>query len=303
MNQLDLKNFHVTNDARGVATVAIDVANCKFNVLTTEVFDELQTLLAYLENDRAARLVEFCGAKESGFLAGADLKEINAMPDHESVQRFGVAGQEAFDRLERLAIPTVAVIHGPCLGGGLEFALACRYRIARDDAATQFGVPEVRLGLLPAWGGTQRLPELIGIEAALRMLWTGRKVAPRKALELGLVDAIWPPEGFKEGVKQFIVERLNRGADCQSAESRLPRDEREKILEAAHRRLSRGRHGPALEAILGAVEAGFREGRAAGIAKSRDAFAELRFSEFGRRRLARFFSRSRTPRARAKRST
>ena len=217
MSGLKLKNFHVTSDFFGVVTVGIDVANRKFNVLTTEVFDELQTLLAHLEKDSAARLVVFRGAKPTGFLAGADLKEIDAMSDHVSVQRFGVAGQEALDHLERLGIPTVAVVHGPCLGGGLEFALACRYRIARDGGATQFGVPEVRLGLLPAWGGTQRLPELIGLEAALRLLWTGRKILPRQALELGLVDAIWPSDKFEDGVEQFIAERLKRGADCQSA--------------------------------------------------------------------------------------
>ena len=217
MSGLHLKNFHVTSDFIGVVSVGIDAADRKFNVLTTEVFDELQTLLAHLEQDPAARLVVFRGAKETGFLAGADLKEINAMPDQACAQRFGVAGQEAFDHLERLEIPTVAVIYGPCLGGGLEFALACRYRVARDDGATQFGVPEVRLGLLPAWGGTQRLPELIGLEAALRMLWIGRKLSPRQALDLGLVDAIWPPENFNVGVEQFIAERLERGVDCQSA--------------------------------------------------------------------------------------
>ena len=296
MSGLKLKNFRVTSDFSGVVTVGIEVADRKFNVLTTEVFDELQTLLAHLEKDPAARLVVFRGAKETGFLAGADLKEINAMPDHASVQRFGIAGQDAFDHLERLRIPTVAVIYGPCLGGGLEFALACRYRIARDDGATQFGVPEVRLGLLPAWGGTQRLPELIGLDAALQMLWTGRKVSPRQALDLGLVDAIWPPDKFEDGVEQFIAERLKRGADCRSAESRSPRDKERKILDAARRRLLRGRHGPALAAILSAVEAGVHGNREAGIMKARDAFAELRFSEFGRRRLARYFSRSRAPR-------
>jgi 3-hydroxyacyl-CoA dehydrogenase/enoyl-CoA hydratase/3-hydroxybutyryl-CoA epimerase len=303
VDQLDLKNFRVTSDARGVVIVGLDVAGRKFNVLTTDVFEELQTLLAGLEKDPAARLVAVRGAKETGFLAGADLKEINAMQDRDSVQRFGVAGQEAFDRLERLGIPTMAVIHGPCLGGGLEFALACRYRVARDDAATQFGVPEVRLGLLPAWGGTQRLTELIGLEAGLRMLWTGSKITPRRALELGLVDAIWSSEEFDEGVEQFIEKRLARGADGQSGEaierptgSQHLNEENATILEAARRRLARGRHGPGLADILSAVETGFREGRFAGMMKARDAFAELRFSEVGRRRLARFFNRSRSSR-------
>jgi 3-hydroxyacyl-CoA dehydrogenase/enoyl-CoA hydratase/3-hydroxybutyryl-CoA epimerase len=305
-----MKNFRVQCDARGVANVGIDVADRKFNILTTEVFAELQTLLASLESDRSVQLVVFRGAKATGFLAGADLKEINAMPDRESVERFGAAGQEAFDRLERLKVPTIAVVHGPCLGGGLEFALACRFRIARDDGATQFGVPEVRLGLLPAWGGVQRLTERIGLESALRMLWTGNKLSPRRAMELGVVDAIWPPDEFDAGVEQFVAEQLMRRTDSHSVEGvdrpTGPRHLNEAdatILEAAWRRLDRGQHGPALEAILGAVEAGFREGRNSGINKARDAFAELRFSEFGRRRLARFFSRSRATRKPATSST
>jgi 3-hydroxyacyl-CoA dehydrogenase/enoyl-CoA hydratase/3-hydroxybutyryl-CoA epimerase len=310
VEELKLKNFNAKCDARGVVTVGIDVTDRKFNILTTEVFAELQTLLANLEQDTTARLVVFRGAKETGFLAGADLKEINAMPDRESLQRFGVAGQEAFDRLERLKIPTIAVVHGPCLGGGLEFALACRYRIARDDAATSFGVPEVRLGLLPAWGGVQRLTERVGLESSLRMLWTGSKISPRRAMELGVVDAIWPPDEFDAGVEQFIAEQLTRGADSQTAETLLPpsgprhlNEADATILNAAWRRLDRGQHGPSLKAILEAVEAGYREGRNSGITKARDAFAELRFSEFGRRRLARFFNRSRASRKPATSST
>ena len=155
MDDLRLANFQVIRDGRGVVAVALDVAERKFNVLTTEVFEELQTLLAHLEQDKAARLVVFRGAKKSGFLAGADLKEIAAMKTPESVHRYAVAGQAAFDRLEKLRIPTIAVIHGPCLGGGLEFALACHYRVARDDAVTQLGLPEVKVGLLPAWGGAR----------------------------------------------------------------------------------------------------------------------------------------------------
>jgi hypothetical protein len=129
-------------------------------------------------------------------------------------------------------------------------------------------------------------------------------------MELGVVDAIWPSDEFDAGVEQFIAEQLVRGADWQSAETTVPpsgprhlNEADQTILEAAWRRLERGRHGPPLEAILSAVEAGFREGRNSGITKARDAFAELRFSDFGRRRLARFFSRSRTPRPKATSTT
>ena len=120
-------------------------------------------------------------------------------------------------------MPTVAVIHGPCLGGGLEFALACRYRLARDDASTRLGVPEIKLGLLPAWGGTQRLPELVGLKAALPMLLAGRKISARHAVKIGLVDRIWPPERFLAGVEQFVADRLARRTFRRSRRSVLAR--------------------------------------------------------------------------------
>ena len=93
-----------------------------------------------------------------------------------------------------LPCPTVAVIHGPCLGGGLEFALACRHRIARDDAQTKLGLPEVQLGLIPGWGGTQRLPRLVGLRQALRMILEGATLSAKKAAAAGLVDLAAPPE-------------------------------------------------------------------------------------------------------------
>ena len=130
-------------------------------------------------------------------MAGADIKELYSHADEDTVVPFVALGQRVFDRIEALPIPTVAVIHGPCLGGGLEFALACRYRVACDEGRTRLGTPEVKLGLMPAWGGIQRLPERIGLEAALPMLWTARAVSARKALELGLTDAIWPRDRFR----------------------------------------------------------------------------------------------------------
>ncbi len=301
-----LKNFRVSRDGRGVVTAALDVPGRAHNLFTAQVFAELQSLVSCLEHDESARLVVFRSAKESGFLAGGDIREISAWQTTTDADRIVTRGQTLFDRVEGLAIPTVAVIHGPCLGGGLEFALACRHRIARDDAETRLGLPEVKLGLLPAWGGTQRLPELVGLAAALPMLLTGRKVTAKQGVEMGLLDAAWPPDQWDGGVEQFVAAKLQEKAaprhrrkrvGSPGSESRVrfkkdpgPRS----LLQAARRRLAlRGRHGPSLPAILSAIEAGLHRGRSAGLAREREVFPELLFSDFGRRRLARFFRRPR----------
>jgi fatty-acyl-CoA synthase len=292
-----LKNFRVTSDPRGVVTVALDVPGRTYNVLTSPVFAELQEVLLHLEQDSAARLVIFRGGKKTGFLAGADLREISLIPNAQAAERFATIGQEAFNRLERLPIPTVAEIHGPCLGGGLELALACRYRVGRDDDSTRLGLPEMKVGLLPAWAGTQRLPELLGLEAALPMLLTARVISARKALECGLLDAAWPPERWDEGVEQFVAARLKgeplpRKRSSLRAQGGHPtQSDAWNCLQAAQRRLAlRGRHPPSLNAILSVIERGLR-GEPTGEGK---AFAELLFSDFGRRRLARFSNRSKS---------
>ncbi len=239
-----LKNFRVTQDSRGVLTVAIDVPGRTHNVFTEEVLAELQSLLDKLEHDPTIRLVLFRSGKESGFLAGGDLRMLSAMQSRDTAGQIVIIGQKLLDRLERLPTPTVAAIHGPCLGGGLEFALACRYRLARDDASTRLGVPEIKLGLLPAWGGTQRLPELVGLTAALPMLLAGAKVSARHAAQIGLVDGVWPAERFADGVEQFVADRLARRPFRRPQRSTLARlAERSKLgrwflLRAARRRLA-----------------------------------------------------------------
>ena len=147
-----LKNFRVTWDTAGVVTAALDVPGRTYNVFTEQVLAELQSLVAELEHDATVRLVIFRSDKESGFLAGGDLREISAIRSWQTADQIVIAGQKLFDRLSGLPMPTVAVIHGPCLGGGLELALACRYRVARDDESTRLGLPEAKLGLLPALG-------------------------------------------------------------------------------------------------------------------------------------------------------
>ncbi len=167
----------------------LDKAGASANTLSEDVLIELDDVLAKLESDPPKGLV-LRSAKRSGFIAGADIGEFKGMTDAAEVEARLTKGNAIVDRLDRLAVPTVAVIHGYCLGGGLEIALACDSRIAVEDA--RFGFPEVMLGLHPGLGGTVRLPRLINPIEAMSMMLTGRNVRAGRAKSLGLVDAIVP---------------------------------------------------------------------------------------------------------------
>ncbi len=176
-------------DERAIAT--LDVAGASANILSHQVLQELDQFLTEVEQMPLTGLMIRSG-KPSGFIAGADVREFEGLSDADRAVALVRFGQRVFDRLEGLPFPTVALIHGYCLGGGLELALACDYRIAREDEGTRLGLPEVRLGIHPGFGGTVRLPRLIGPSAALDLILTGRSVNARGARKLGLVDQTVP---------------------------------------------------------------------------------------------------------------
>lgn len=276
------KHFRVVVDDRGVLTVALDVTGRPLNVLTHEVMQELEDIIDDIENDRSYKLVRFQSDKESGFLAGADVGVINQIDTAGHALELIQRGQTLFQRIEWLPIPTVAVIHGPCLGGGLELSLACRYRIARDNSSTQLGLPEIKLGLIPGWGGTQRLPRVIGLTAALKMIMTGRHVSARAASKMGLVDRAFQPEHWESSIKHFIDEVL-RGRVLQVSGRRRgwrgllesTAIGRALILRSVRRKTaSKTEHYPALSAALRAVQAGF-DGTPQGYVRERDEFVDL----------------------------
>src|SRR5262249_19167047 len=150
------------------------------------------------------RAVVFRSGKESGFLAGADLRVLESLHSADEAEQICAAGQALFDRLVALRVPTIAVINGSCLGGGLEFSLACRYRVVIDDSKTRLGFPEVELGLLPGWGGTQRLPRQIGLSKALPILLTGKKVGATEAFQIGLADAVCSAAEVDSSVSRLL---------------------------------------------------------------------------------------------------
>jgi 3-hydroxyacyl-CoA dehydrogenase / enoyl-CoA hydratase / 3-hydroxybutyryl-CoA epimerase len=199
------RNFMLARDDDGIAWLALDKADASANTLSEDVLAELNDVLATLEHDMPKGLV-LRSAKRKGFIAGADIGEFRGMTDAAAVEARLVQAHAVVDRLDRLAAPTVAVVHGYCLGGGLEIALACDYRIAVEDAS--LGFPEVLLGLHPGLGGTVRLPRLINPLEAMTMMLTGRNARARRAKSLGLVDAVVPERHVKAAATAAVTGRL-----------------------------------------------------------------------------------------------
>ncbi|EAQ35821.1 3-hydroxyacyl-CoA dehydrogenase NAD-binding [Nitrobacter sp. Nb-311A] len=202
------RNFKLTRDSDGVAWVLFDRDDSSANTLSSEVMEEFSAILTVLENQLPAGIV-IRSAKMSGFIAGADVNEFRGAADPGEVETTIGRAHGIIDRLEALKIPSVAVIHGFCLGGGLEVALACRTRIAIDNA--RFGFPEVMLGLHPGLGGTARFTRLVNPMQAMTLMLTGKTIDARKAKSLGLVDAVTQERHVRNAVKDVMAGRLKRG--------------------------------------------------------------------------------------------
>jgi 3-hydroxyacyl-CoA dehydrogenase / enoyl-CoA hydratase / 3-hydroxybutyryl-CoA epimerase len=202
------QHWRMRTDEDGVAWLLFDKKDSSANTLSADVLDELNTVLEKLERDRPRGLV-IRSAKPGGFIAGADIGQFRGVTDVAQIEALLTRGHAVVDRLDRLPLPTVAIIHGYCLGGGLEVALACDYRIAIDDAS--FGFPEVMLGLHPGLGGTVRLPRLINPVQAMTMMLTGRTERARRARALRLVDAVTQERHVRAAVKSAVTGEMIRG--------------------------------------------------------------------------------------------
>lgn len=190
-NSLALNHLTLTMDKQRIAWLCIDVADSLVNRLTSDVMHELGLVLDHCSTHAPAGLVIYSG-KDSGFIAGADIDEFSGLDNASSGLALVARGWTLFERIAAAPYPTLALIRGHCLGGGLELAMACRYRLAVDQPDTRLSLPEVMLGIFPGWGGIQRLPRLVGPSAALDMMLSGRSVNARRAASLGLVDATVP---------------------------------------------------------------------------------------------------------------
>ncbi|CAD6184467.1 unnamed protein product [Caenorhabditis auriculariae] len=178
-----------------VAVLKIDLPNTKENVLNEVLSKDMKAIFEKLENDDSVKSIVVMSGKENSFVAGADINMLKAVKSASGIENLSKDGQEQFLRIENSKKPVVAAIMGSCMGGGLELALACHYRIAVNDKKTQLALPEVMLGLLPGAGGTQRLPKLVNIQNVLDMTLTGKKIKADKAKKIGLVDQVVQPLG------------------------------------------------------------------------------------------------------------
>src|SRR5215469_16907746 len=205
MNDASARSWKLERDADGIAWLTLDKPGTSANVLSGSVLAELDGLIARLEQQppRGAVLIS---AKKSGFVAGADIKEFTGVTDEASGYELIRRGQQVVNRVAALPFPTVAAIHGFALGGGLELALACRYRAAVGDERLSLGLPEVLLGIHPGFGGTVRSVQVAGVRAAMEMMLTGKPLRAEKARAAGLIDRLVPEAQLRTVARQLVLE-------------------------------------------------------------------------------------------------
>lgn len=174
----------------------------KMNALNAEVLGALEETMVQLKADRSVRAVILTGSGEKAFVAGADIRELNALDAFDG-RLFAERGQRIFNAIERLGKPVIAAVNGFALGGGCELAMACHIRFAAEHA--QFGQPEINLGIIPGYGGTQRLPRLVGQAAALELILGGERIDAHRALALGLVSRVIPLSSLMEESEKFAA--------------------------------------------------------------------------------------------------
>ncbi|HZY83901.1 MAG TPA: 3-hydroxyacyl-CoA dehydrogenase NAD-binding domain-containing protein, partial [Gemmataceae bacterium] len=291
----------VERDTDGSAVLKLDVPDRPVNVFNRQVLADLDAALDAVKADAHVPLLVVRSGKKSGFVAGADLEEFLSIRDSAEASAVSQRGQRLFDKLAGLPMPTVAALHGPCLGGGLEFALACDYRLVYDRRETQLGLPEVTLGLLPGWGGTQRLPRIVGLERALQVILAGKRLSAPDAYRWGLADVIASNEAeLRDGFAQLTARAVQEGKrpldglPLRTWRQRLLESNpfgRRVILQTAERQLRRRvwEDMPAPFEALEAVRVGLKRGVEAGLEYERGAAGRLAVSPACRNLIALFF--------------
>lgn len=211
-----------------IAVLEFDQPDSKVNVLNNDSMQELSRLIDEVANKTELAALLITSKKDRIFIAGADIKELGEIQSVEEAREKVDLGKEIFNRLQGLNLLTVAVINGACLGGGLELSLACKYRVASFSDKVKIGLPEVKLGILPGWGGTQRLPRLIGLTRALTMILSGRIVSGKEALKYGLVDRLFPEPTLVSDSIDFVNSLLDGTVKLKRKRRQKPF---EKLLE------------------------------------------------------------------------
>ncbi len=206
MNNLFSNSLALEIGKNGIANLIFDRPNEKINKLSADTMSDLEKALNVIDGNKAIRVLIITSNKKDVFIAGADINEIKGIFSEKDAYEKVSRGQNILTKIAQLKIPTVAVINGACLGGGLELALACKYRIAILNPKTLLGLPEVNLGIIPGFGGTQRLPKLVGLEEALKIILPGKSVDVKKSFKIGLVDDVIREEFLEEKLGHFLTE-------------------------------------------------------------------------------------------------
>ncbi|MGI9076131.1 MAG: fatty acid oxidation complex subunit alpha FadJ [Gemmatimonadaceae bacterium] len=295
----DALSVHVTRE--GVAVLIFDVPDEPVNKFNRAVKDEFLALLDRQTSDRAVKSLVLISGKADSFIAGADIQEFLELKSAAEAEQLSREGQAMLNRLASMTKPVVFAIHGACLGGGLEAALAAHYRIATDSPKTVLALPEVMLGLLPGAGGTQRLPRIVGLRNALDMILSGRNVRAKKALKIGLIDELVHPSMLRDiAVDRATALASGKLARSQGRKVHGPADAvlddnavgRALVLRKAREQVLGKTHGnyPAPLAAINAVATGYKHGLDRGLAQEARAFGELSVTEVSKQLIFLFFA-------------
>ena len=281
-----------TMDDDGIATIWLDQPEKSVVTVNPVLLDDLTQTVNRLRDEPGLKAVVVTTARPNCFVAGADLFEVRGMSPQKK-EAFLAKGQTTFNLIADLNVPTVAAIGGDCLGGGLELALACDYRVAAKGKYS-LGLPEVKLGILPAWGGTFRLPRLIGLSRGLPMILAGKTVTPRKAKSVGIVDEVVDGEKLLVAAKRVVIRgvkprKLGLIDRMLASVSML----RGMMLRSARKQTLAQTFGnyPAPERVLDIVATGYREGMAAGLKAERTGLVDLSQTDAGQGLMRLFFLR------------
>jgi 3-hydroxyacyl-CoA dehydrogenase/enoyl-CoA hydratase/3-hydroxybutyryl-CoA epimerase len=277
-------------DTEGVATVWFDVPGKSVNAVSAAVLEDLDAVLRDLEAHPPAGVI-FASAKPGTFIVGGDLFEIRDATEP-ALDAFLAHGQGLCDRIAALGVSTVAALSGDTLGGGYELALACRHRVVADAPRIRIGLPETAIGIIPGWGGTLRLPRLVGVEAGLDLLVTGRTVGPREAHGIGMVDEVVAADGLLAAARRRAVDPAPARPDADPAVTDPRACAAACERSRAATRARSGDHLPAALRIVDVVEISYRDGFAAGAAAERATLIDLRRGSAGRSLMRLFFLRS-----------
>ncbi len=285
--------------ADGIAVVTFDLPGEPVNKISRAVKQDVLATFEALERDAQVQAVAFFSGKPDTFIAGADIEEFVTLTSAAEAERLSADGQDLLERVARFPKPIAVGIHGACLGGGLEFALACRYRVASDHPKTQLGLPEVQLGILPGAGGCQRLPRLIGARAALDMILAGKVEPAPRAFRLGIVDELVPLAILKDitlaAAKRMAggwrTKRRRRGGLVAWLLDGNPLG-RQLVFRTARKQVREktGGNYPAPLAALEAVEHGLKHGIREGLKREAQLFGQLAVTDVSRKLVQIFFA-------------